>query len=72
MADMIDVKDLDSEDVELVELLIERLRVRAGRRRPIRQEQKTTEPVGKEEYIFAAFPSNVIGKLTRKEIYEDR
>jgi hypothetical protein len=66
MPDVIDVSGLDEKDIELLQILAEKLRTRA------RQGPETT-PVGEpeEELIFATNPSDVIGPLTREEIYED-
>jgi hypothetical protein len=64
----IDVSGLDEQDVSLVKALIERLKQKARRKRAPRGIEK--EEVEKE-LIFSTHHSNVIGKLTRKEIYED-
>ncbi len=66
MPEVIDVSGLDEKDIELLQLLAEKLRTRA------RQGPETT-PAGEpeEELSFATHPSDVIGPLTREEIYED-
>jgi len=64
MADTIDVRDLSDRDVEMLEKLVEFLREQAGKR--------SEEPALKEEeFILGSRASDVKGKLTRKEIYED-
>jgi hypothetical protein len=68
MLKVIDLHNLPDEDVRLVEELVEFLEEKAKRKHTCREE-KTIEP--KEEKInFATWPSDVIGKLTREEIYD--
>jgi len=62
MQDSIDVRGLDKQDVSLIEALVKRLRER-GRKRKDEEVEK--------ELVFGTRRSSVIGKLTRKEIYED-
>lgn len=70
MADTINVRDLDDDDVDLLETMAEKLRERAGRRKAAEKAQK---PQGEEEeFLFGSRHSKVIGTLTREEIYEDR
>jgi len=65
MPDSIDVRGLDEQDVSLIEALVRRLRGKAAKEKT--GEEKEVE----QELVFATHHSNVIGKLTRKEIYED-
>jgi hypothetical protein len=65
MPDNIDVRGLDEQDISLIEALVRRLRRKAGKEAA--GEEKEVE----KELVFATHHSNVIGKLTRKEIYED-
>ena len=70
MADSINVRDLDDEDIELLEAMAEKLRERAERRKVAEKAQK---PQGEEEeFVFGSRHSKVIGTLTREQIYEDR
>ncbi|MBM4276181.1 MAG: hypothetical protein FJ134_17265 [Deltaproteobacteria bacterium] len=66
MPDVIDVSGLDEKDIELLQLLAEKLRTRAQRGQ---EEAKAAEQ--EKELVFATHPSDVIGPLTREEIYED-
>jgi hypothetical protein len=66
MPDSIDVRGLDDKDVELLQLLAEKLRSRAG---PEQEAAQAAAP--KDALIFATHRSDVIGLLTREEIYED-
>jgi|CryGeyStandDraft_6_1057127.scaffolds.fasta_scaffold504383_2 hypothetical protein len=66
MPDVIDVRGLDEKDIELLQLLAGKLRRRAGQGP---QEAKVGEP--EKELVFSTHPSEVIGRLTREEIYED-
>ena len=63
METAIDVHDLPEEDVKLIQDFVEFLR-----------EKEKTREVKKEEWedevTFNAHPSDVIGKLTREEIYD--
>jgi hypothetical protein len=63
MASVIDVHDLPEEVAKLIQQLVECLRQRAGRK-PMAEEKE----VG--EVVFTAHPSDVIGDLTRREIYD--
>jgi hypothetical protein len=63
MPDAINVQDLTEEQVEALKKLVELFRKQKKKGKPRQTEE--------EEYIFAARPSDVIGKLTREEIYED-
>jgi hypothetical protein len=58
----IDVHDLPEEDVKLIQGFVEFLREKAKT-----NEYKKEEG---EEVKFTAHPSDVIGKLTREEIYD--
>jgi len=64
MAAVIDVHDLPEEEARLVQDFVEFLREKARRKKP--------EAEGKEaeEVVFTAHPSDVIGDLTRREIYD--
>jgi hypothetical protein len=64
MAEIIDVRGLDEKDVRLLESLAERLREKG-------EKKKVQEENMEQELVFATHRSNVIGKLTRREIYED-
>lgn len=64
MPDSIDVRGLDEQDVSLIEALVRRLRGKA-------KKKKAKKEGVEKELVFATRHSNVIGKLTRKEIYED-
>lgn len=66
MPDVIDVSGLDEKDIELLQLLAEKLRTRPPRGQ---EGAKAAEP--EKELVFATHPSDVIGALTREEIYED-
>ncbi|MGQ9689639.1 MAG: hypothetical protein ACUVXF_12785 [Desulfobaccales bacterium] len=66
MPDVIDVSGLDEKDIELLQLLAEKLRTRAPRGQ---EAAKAAEPA--KELGFATHPSDVIGAFTREEIYED-
>jgi hypothetical protein len=64
--DTIDVHDLTNDQIEALNALAEFYRQQAKRRKA----EETREE--RENIVFATHPSNVIGKLTRREIYEDR
>jgi hypothetical protein len=64
MVETIDVRGLDEKDVRLLESLAERLREKG------KKKQDHAEEV-EQELVFSTRRSNVIGKLTRREIYED-
>ena len=66
MPDSIDVRGLDEKAIALLQLLADTLRTRG-------QEGKEGERTGELEdnLIFATHHSDVIGPLTREEIYED-
>ncbi len=64
MTEIIDVRGLDEKDVQLLQSLVERLR-KTGKKK------KTQGEEVEHELVFATHRSNVIGKLTRREIYED-
>jgi len=66
MADMINVRDLADEDIQLIERLIERLRARAKRKTGAGKETQPEEG----EINFATWPLGVKGDLTREEIYD--
>ncbi len=68
MSRIIDLHNLPDEDVRLVEGLVEFLEEKAKRKQTCKG-KKIGEP--KEEKInFATWSSDVIGKLTREEIYD--
>ena len=66
MPDTIDVRGLDEKDIALLQLLADTLRTRA-------KTGKAGERAGQPEdaLIFATHHSDVVGPLTREEIYED-
>ncbi len=64
MTGNINVEDLSEEQIRALEKLVELFR-----KKPRRKKKEKTE---KETFIFEAHPSNIIGELTRKTIYEDR
>jgi hypothetical protein len=64
MAEIIDVRGLDEKDVRLLESLAERLREKG-------EKKKVQEEEVEQELVFSTHRSDVIGKLTRREIYED-
>jgi len=64
MPDVINVQDLTEEQVEALQKIIELFRKQGRKSKP---GEKTEE----EEYLFAERSSDVIGKLTREEIYEE-
>lgn len=66
MPDTIDVRGLDDQDIALLQHLADTLRSRA---KSGRKADKVTEPG--EVLVFATHHSDVIGPLTREEIYED-
>jgi len=68
MPDTLDVRGLDEQDVSLLEALIERLRAKARKKKAAKPKERAA---AEKELVFATHHSNVIGKLTRKEIYED-
>lgn len=61
MPDVIDIHDLPNEDVQFIKKIVGFLREKANTK-------KTGE--GKKEVVFSFHDSNVIGKITRKEIYD--
>jgi hypothetical protein len=63
MAGVIDVRDLTEEEIKLLQDLVECLRAKAKKRTGDEKQEV-------EEVVLAAHPSDVIGGLTRKEIYE--
>jgi hypothetical protein len=63
MADIINVRDLPEEDVQLLERWVERLRAKVKRQRPAQREKI-------EESNFTTWPLGVKGQLTREEIYD--
>ena len=63
MTDTINVQDLSAEQVRALKKLAELFR---------KQYPKKNRKGGKEPLGFASHPSDVIGDLTRKHIYEDR
>ena len=71
MADMIEVHDLTDEQVEALEALAEFYRHRRRKQKPnrIKGGKGVTH---KEECTLASWDSDVIGALTREELYEDR
>jgi hypothetical protein len=64
MTGNINVEDLSEEQIAALEKLVEIFRKQS--------KGKKKEKPEKETFIFEAHPSNVIGELTRKTIYEDR
>jgi hypothetical protein len=64
MADTIDVHDLPEEDVKFIQELVELLREKAR----VRKAKMEGKELG--ETAFTTHPSDVIGKLTRREIYD--
>jgi hypothetical protein len=66
MPDTIGVRGLDDKDIALLQHLADTLRSRA---QSGRKADKVTEP--EEVLVFATHHSDVIGSLTREEIYED-
>ena len=66
MRDVIDVRGLNDQDIELLQLLADKLRRRA---RPGQEAAPAEEH--ERALIFATHPSDVIGPLTREEIHED-
>ena len=66
MPDSIDVRGLNDQDIKVVQLLVDTLR---SRTKSGREEAKASEP--EDTLIFATHHSDVIGPLTREEIYED-
>jgi hypothetical protein len=65
MADTIDVHDLTGEQVEALERLVKLFREQA-------KLVKLTKEMQEDEFTLGSKDSNVIGRLTREEIYEDR
>lgn len=63
VAKKIDVKDLTEEQIEALKRLIRLFRKQPRSEKPARKE---------EEFTLAAWDSDVIGKLTREELYKDR
>ena len=63
MTDTIDLHDLPEEEVKLVQEFVEFLKRRMKMRKAGGEEKV-------EEISFTAHPSDVIGKLTRREIYD--
>ena len=61
MLNVIDVHDLEEEDVKFVEKLVDILRT---------QTKKKKEGDGKEDVVLGSKESDVIGSLTRREIYD--
>jgi hypothetical protein len=61
---MINLGDLPEEDVKLVQKVIEFLKERT------KVKSTKREKIEAEEIVFVAHPSDVIGELTRKEIYD--
>lgn len=65
MADtVLDVSELEEEDVQFLKRLVEVLREQAKRKKAGAKEKDV------DERDFAAHPSDVIGELTRREIYD--
>jgi len=62
MASIIDVHDLPEEEVRIIRELVECLRAKAKKRTGVEEER--------QEVVFTAHPSDVIGDLTRREIYD--
>jgi hypothetical protein len=71
MADTIDVRNLTDEQVEALEKLVKLFREQGKQTRENEAVQKE-ELKEKEKCTLAVWDSNVIGKLTREELYEDR
>jgi hypothetical protein len=71
MADTIDVRNLTDEQVEALEKLVKLFREQGKQIRENEAVQKE-EVKAKEKCTLAVWDSNVIGKLTREELYEDR
>ena len=82
MTDFIDVSDLDDEDKKLIQMIVERLK-----RTPVNKLNSDSEgglskransitpkeSAGKkEDFTLSSWDSDVIEKLTREELYEDR
>jgi|GEM_PF-4030508 len=65
MPDSIDVRNLTDEQVEALKRLVRLFRKQ-------RKKTKRGVPIQEEEFSLAAWDSNVTGRLTRKELYEDR
>ena len=61
MPDVIDVHDLEEEDVKFIEKLVKLLRI---------QVDKKEAKKGQENIVLGSKESQVIGKLTRREIYD--
>lgn len=64
MADTIDVHDLSDDEVKFIQEFVEFLREKMKMKK-IKAEKKEAE-----EITFATHRSDVIGKLTRREIYD--
>jgi len=61
MPDVIDIHDLPNEDIQFIKKIVGLLREKA-------KTKETGE--GKKEVVFSSHDSNVIGKITREEIYD--
>lgn len=82
MTNFIDVSDLDDEDKKLIQMIVERLKRKPPKKLTFDWEDGLSElanginpeePTQKEnEFTLAAWDSNVLGKLTREKLYEDR
>ena len=66
MPETIDVRGLDDQDIALLQHLADTLRRRA---KTEKEADRAVEP--EAALIFATHRSDVIGPLTREEIYED-
>lgn len=60
----IDVRDLPEEEVKVIQKLVALLREKAKLKKAEVEEKEV------EEIALAAHPSDVIGNLTRREIYD--
>ena len=61
MSDFVDVHDLEVEDVKFIEKLVNLLRIKG------KEKEENKE---KENIVLGSKESQVIGKLTRREIYD--